>query len=132
MELLKESSAKYLIAASLESLHGQSRDWLNEVEFWKDEMAFFYKLIHMREPRVSFPTAGLADLEKELLSITSDKLGTLRTDIENHERYLREVMTSITTSTENEYRKRHITLAIRLSEMRTMITNFKRHVYAFI
>ncbi|MBA3706528.1 MAG: hypothetical protein H0W84_11715 [Bacteroidetes bacterium] len=45
MELLANPKSKYLLDAGLEILHEQSIEWLNDIEFWHDEIAFFYSLV---------------------------------------------------------------------------------------
>jgi hypothetical protein len=46
MKLLSNPKTEYLLDASFEYLHNESLEWLNEMDFWRDEMAFFQKLLH--------------------------------------------------------------------------------------
>ena len=92
MELLMNSKTDYLLEASLESLHAESMEWLNEIDFWSDEMTFFYRLLRKNQSNKAFPTAELAAVEMELVSLTSDKVNKLRNEIQNHERSLSAVM----------------------------------------
>ena len=121
-----------MLDASLETMHAQSREWLNEIDFWIEEMAFFYNLIHLREPHIFFPTAGLADLERELITLTSDHLHKLKMEIESHERALARMVRNISLDEEHEYRVRHRSLFEAMNRLQEGIRKFKKTVFAFV
>ena len=65
-ELLTSSKKDFLLEAPLEILHSESLEWLEEVEFWKDESAFFYALI-LEKTKLNpsaFNTKEAKDIEK--------------------------------------------------------------------
>jgi hypothetical protein len=132
MNLIANTKSEYLLEASLESLHAQSREWLSEVEFLIEEMTFFYNLIHLREPHIFFPTAGLADLEKRLVVLTSDHLSKLKVDIEAHERVLAAMVKNISLGEEREYRERHRDLFTEMNKLGDGIRKFKKSVFSFV
>lgn len=132
MELLGNPKTTYLLDASLETLHSESREWLNEIAFWNEEMAFFYKLIHLREPHIAFPTAGLADLEKKLIQITSEQLGKLKAAVEGHEHILGMLIRNNSFGEEREYRDAHRSLLGQVHEQQGIIKDFKKNVFSFI
>jgi hypothetical protein len=132
MKLITYPKSGSLQDASLETLHAQTREWLSEIDFWIEEMAFFYNLIHMREPHIFFPTAGLADLERELITLTSDHLSRLKIEIENHERVLARMVKNISLDEEREYRERHRTLSSGMNKLEVGIREFKKTVFAFV
>ena len=132
MEWITNSKSEDLVGASLETLHAQSREWLNEIDFWSEEMTFFYNLIHRSEPRIFFPTAGLADLERRLITLTSDHLTKLKIDIENHERVLAAMVKNISLEEEREYRERHRGLVGEMYELDEVIRKFKKTVFSFV
>lgn len=132
MKLITNPKSEYLQDASLETLHAQSREWLNEIDFWIEEMAFFYNLIHMREPHIFFPTAGLANLERELITLTSDHLSKLKIEVESHERVLARMVKNISLDEEREYRERHQNLLTEMNNLDVGIREFKRTVFSFV
>ena len=132
MEWITNLKSEHLQDASLEELHHQGREWLSELEFWIDEMTFYYKLLHMREPRIFFPTAGLAELEKVLVTLTSDHLMKLKIDIENHERVLATMIKNISLEEEDEYRAKHKVLLGEVLRLQERIREFKKSVFSFI
>lgn len=132
MELINAPKTEYLLDASLESLHAESREWLSDIDFWNEEMSFFYKLVHLREPHhLSFPSADLAGLEKELIRIAAD-LSEVKSAIEGHERTLRAVIQNTSLSEEQDYRERHRSLDMKVRRTHGLIRRFKKQVFAFI
>lgn len=132
MELIGNLKTEYLLDATLETLHAQSREWLGAISFWNEEMTFFYKLMHLREPHISFPTEVLAELEKTLIGITSEHLPHLRGEIEEHEHGLARLVKNNSLSEEREYRNAHRTLLGRIYEIQTIIRGFKKSVFGFV
>lgn len=132
MEWITNLKSEHLQDASLEELHRQGREWLSELEFWIDEMSFYYKLLHMREPRIFFPTSGLAELEKALVTLTSDYLSKLKIDVENHERILATMIRNISLGEEDEYRAKHKVLLDEVLRLQERIREFKKSVFSFI
>jgi len=132
MELITNPNSEYLHDASLETMHAQSREWLNEVDFWIEEMAFFYSLIHMREPHIFLPTVGIADLERELITLTSEHLLKLKMGVESHERALARMVKNISLDEEHEYRETHQRLLEEMNRLQEGIRKFKKSVFAFV
>jgi hypothetical protein len=132
MKLINAPATEYLLDASLESLHTESREWLSEIYFWSDEMSFFYKLINLREPHFPFPTADLAALEKELIQITTENLGKVKSEVRKHERALHAIVTNTSLVEERDYRDRHRSLLIEIHNTQSLIRKFKKNVYSFI
>lgn len=131
MELLTSPRTEYLLEASLVSLHAESREWLNAIAFWNQEMSFFYKLIHIREPHLDFPTEGIAEIERELIAITSDSLHQMKVSVEKHEEALRTMATNYSSGEETAYRDEHRKLVHAMYELQTQITKFKQRVYSY-
>src|ERR1035438_7363 len=79
MELLTKSKSDYLLNGSIEILHRQSMEWLNEIDFWKDEIAFFYALT-VKKTLNGFPDNLKSQenkIEKELIRISGGELDNL-------------------------------------------------------
>jgi len=83
-------------------------------------------------PHIFFPTAGLADLERELIILTSDHLHKLNLKIEDHERALARMVKNISLDEEHEYRVRHRRLLEDTSKLQEGIGKVKKTVFAFV
>lgn len=132
MQLLSNPKTDYLLEASLESLHAESLEWLNEIAFWSDEMAFFYKLLRKSQSLKAYPSAELAAVDLELVSLTSDKVDKLRNDVLRHERELSAVIRSISTGEEERYRETHRKLLMEIYDTHLQIRAFKKEVFSFV
>lgn len=85
MELLTTPKTAYLLDAGLEVLHAQAIEWLSEIEFWRDESAFFYTLVVNKTLKFVPVNAknSIEKIEKELVSITGGDLDDLQKEVED-------------------------------------------------
>lgn len=132
MELLTNPQTSYLLQADLAALHTESQSWLQEIEFWEDELAFFYKLLHSKFSSQAYPTEEIAALDKTLVGINSDKLTTVKELILNHERSLALALQRTSMQEEDSYRHAHRPLSNKMAEVYAVIKEFKQNVYAFV
>jgi len=131
MELLSYPNTKYLLEASTDSLQAESLEWLKEIDFWKDEMTFFYKLVHTRKAFTAFPTEELAFLDKELIRINSDKLDKLRKEVQDHEQLLATIIKTPTLMEKEKYSEAHHNILMELFAVSELIKDLKRTVFSF-
>ncbi len=132
MELLTYPKSEYLLDASIESLHAESKEWLRDIEFWKDEMTFFYNILNKKEVKTAFPTNELAALEKKLISIDSDKIATLRKQVQSHEQTLMRFVKTLLQDEEETYRETHRVLLNEIYTIASLIKDFKKEVFSFV
>lgn len=131
MELLTFPKNEYLLDASLEDLHAQSQAWMKEIDFWNDEIAFFYKLLRKKEVKDVFPARELAEIEKTLIRINSDDMLRLRDEVLNHERLLSTLIRSTSLDEEQVYREAHRRLYRDMYKLSELIRSFKKSVFSF-
>lgn len=131
MELLTYSKSAYLLNASLESLHVESREWLNEIGFFKDEVAFFQHFIQKKETIKSFPAQEFTALEKELINI-SNELDKIREKVESHEQSLAELFKSTRIQEEETFRQSHRKLLHEMYDLHFIFRKFKKNVFSFV
>lgn len=130
MKLLTPPKPIYLLDVNLEMLHEQSNEWMSEIAFWRDEAAFFYALI-LQETFKSVPIIAkksIKRIEKELISITVDELDILQKKVEQHEKFLNNLL--ITESHDEEtYRKKHRELAQEFVHFEKRFKALKKDVF---
>ncbi|MBL6448770.1 hypothetical protein JMN32_20830 [Fulvivirga sp. 29W222] len=131
MELLTNPKADYLLSASLESLHAESKTWLSEIDFWKDEMAFFYKLLTKKKLSVHFSSDKLAAIEKEIVRISNVELEKLKTEVREHEIMLAGLFKAKSLKEEG-YREAHSKFLKRMQETLQVIRELKKEIFAFV
>lgn len=131
MELLTYPNSKYLLEASIDSLHAESLGWLREIDFWKDEMTFFYKLLHTKNALPGFPTEELASIDKELIRINSDKLDKMKKEVQDHEQLLAAIIKTPTLMEKEKYSEVHHNLHLEIFAVSDLIKDLKRTVFSF-
>lgn len=132
MELLTNPKAEYLLGESLELLHAESREWLSEIDFCSEEMSCYYKLLHKNVPILGFPTKELAEMEKKMISISSEELTKVKSRVERHERELAALMKVTSSTEEYEYRHQHRVLVNDMYALRGSIRKFKEALFALV
>ena len=94
MKLLASSKKNYLLDAGIEILHEQSNEWLSEIAFWYDEVAFLYTLIGKKTVKF-VPLEAKAIIEKtefELQRLTDGELYSLKQTVVKQEKLLAYIM----------------------------------------
>lgn len=127
MELLEPTKSNFLLEAPLEILHEESLEWLEEIEFWKDEVAFFYKLMITKGERKP-PTKNLLSIQNQIIYFSSEKLDDLKLEIQTHERFLARMLKSVRQD-ENVYRSRHRALSKKISDTEKQFKEIKKKIF---
>jgi hypothetical protein len=130
MNLLTRHDASHLLGASLTSLHEQSISWLEEINFWQNEMTFLYKLLNKRMPIHSYPSEKLSVLEKELIDIQTSSLDKTKLKVLNHEQSLANIMHNPAATDEENFREKHQELSMEVYVLQDVIKRFKTVVFA--
>ncbi len=131
-QLLAPAKINYLLEAPLEILHEESMEWLEEIEFWKDEVAFFYKLIIRKADKKPRPkTKTMLGIESKLIYLSSEKLDDLKLEIQIHERFLARMMKSVKQD-EGAYRAKHKIIAKKVQDFEMEMKEIKSKVFALV
>ena len=133
MELLAPTKSNYLLEAPLEILHEESLEWLEEVEFWKDETAFFYKLIiqKSKERTPLLKTKQAKEAERHLIYISAEKLDDLKIEVDAHEKFLSRIINSKKLD-EGLYRSRHKAIAKKFQDFEKEFCDMKKKIFQLV
>lgn len=124
--------AGHLLEGSLEWLHRQTMEWLSDVEFWREELVFFYHLLRKQELQLYFPMQQVAVLEKELVKISSEEIKELEATLRKHEEKLRAILEAASKSNELDYRHDHKTILFAMKNFEETMRSFKKSVFALV
>lgn len=130
MELLKTSTANYLAEAGLDVLHTQTSEWLSEITFWRDEIAFYYSFM-LDKTNQWVPEKSKADLdaiEDEIISLSGGDLEDLQKMVIEHERFLNDLLDNHPEN-EHAYRIKHQQLAVRITQFEKRFQYLKKAVF---
>lgn len=133
MELLTSPKAAYLLEADLEVLHEESREWLNELSFWRDEIAFFYLLMIKKVDKNSSDNKSkLTHIQDELLRLSDKEFKELETNISEHERYLASLFENNSLADERSFREKHRVISFKIHDFEKQMRELKREIFAFV
>lgn len=133
MELATSSKTTYLLEAGIEILHEQSNEWLNEIAFWREEIAFFYAII-IKKTHISVPIDSkdaLNQIEKELDLLSGGQLDKLQKEVVEHEKSLY-VFLKDKVGTEREYRETHKKLVHEFEDFEKKFRQIKRDIFSLM
>ena len=123
---------KYTGVAELDHLHKQSREWLSDMAFWKDEAIFLKRLIdknfvHLMTGEGLSTAIKLSEKISHLIDIELKNLTGL---VEIHEGKLAELLENPQSKREEAFRKEHMQLAIRFRDLAMKNMSLKRRIFA--
>jgi hypothetical protein len=130
MKNLTSPKSTFLLEAPLEVLHSESLEWLEEVEFWKDEAAFFYALIieKTKQNPSAFNSKESKEVEKHLIYVSAEKIDDLKMEVQAHERFLARLMDNPKLD-EQLYRSRHKAIIEKIHAFENEFNEMKRKVF---
>ena len=134
MELLTSPKTTYLLEADLVVLHEESQEWLNEISFWRDEIAFFYTLmIRKVDKEYSLEDKNeLAHIQDEILSLSGREFTDIETIINQHESYLASLLKNNLLKDEQDYRNRHKVMASQMHAFNIRMQKLKKHIFTLV
>jgi hypothetical protein len=122
----------HLLDGSLEWLHRQTTEWLSDVEFWREELVFFYNVLRKQEFKPYFPMQEVAVLEKELVKISSEDVKALEATLNQHERKLSAIMQAMPPGNERDYRHEHRAIQSAMKNFEATMRGFKKSVFTLV
>ena len=134
MKLLTTSKRSYLLDAGTEILHEQSNEWLSEIAFWYDEVAFLYSLVVKKTIKfVPLEAKGIIEkTEFELNNLTSGELDNLKLVVEKHEKLLSNIIEQRDHTIEEIYREKHYQLTREIEKMERRMKLLKKDVFNLV
>ncbi|MDG1729463.1 MAG: hypothetical protein P8K68_07675 [Algibacter sp.] len=126
--LISNPKAKLLLGAALDILHFESREWLDTIEFLKDEIRFFENLLKQKESEES-NKQEFTKLLKNLDKIHIDFLEDLEDDIIQHESTLSKIVKGEKGLSDAVYRDKHSQLAKRMNTFTENFKTFKKIIF---
>jgi hypothetical protein len=123
--------AHYLLGAGLDILHFESREWLETIAFWKDEVRFFDNLLKKKEALEK----NNSDYEKMLKNIDKiyrDLFEDLEDSIIEHEQLLSRIEKAEKGLSDNDYREKHRHLFSRMNTFKNDFKTFKRIIFDYV
>ena len=123
--------SRLLLGAGLDILHFESREWIDTLEFWQDEVKFFNSLLNRQDP-LDKEKRTYGEMLKKLDEIHKDLFEDIKEDVYEHEKYLAKLEDGKKGVSDSQYREKHGQLKDRLETFSTDFKAFKQIVFEHI
>ena len=123
--------AQFLLGAGLDVLHHESREWIETIDFWKDEARFFDKLLNRMDP-IDKEKREYGQMLKVLDKIHKDLFQDLKDDVIKHEQFLSRLEKGEKGISDSEYRDKHMHLNNRIETFTKDFKAFKQIVFDYV
>ncbi|WP_282068980.1 hypothetical protein [Olleya namhaensis] len=120
----------YLLGAGLDVLHFESREWLNTIAFWKDEIRFFNDLLKRREASDK-SNSDYENMLKNLNKVHDDLFDDLEESVKVHEQLLSKIELAEKGISDNDYREKHAHILSRITTFNKDFKTFKKVVFDY-
>lgn len=122
-----KSKKDILIGEGLDTLHKESREWLNIIAFWKDEARFFTDLLDKEQVKASEYGQMLQYLDK----IHETLFDYLAEDIVAHESLLARLMKGEKGLSDQDFREKHANIRDQMDLFTKDFMEFKKMVFGY-
>ena len=120
----------FLLPRSLEDFHLQSREWLETLAFWKDEVRFFQILLKQRRESVK-DLSDFPGLLENLDTLHQHLFDYLTEEILAHERLLGRALNGEKGISDADYRDTHRKLGTKMQVFGADFRDFKKMVFGY-
>src|SRR5690554_4073780 len=127
---ISNPKAKFLLGAGLDVLHFESREWLDTIDFWKDEIRFFNDLLKKKESSEKNDPKH-QNMLKNLDTIYTDLFEDLEDSIVEHEQLLSRIELAEKGLSDADYREKHRQISLRMNTFAKDFKAFKRIVFDY-
>ncbi|TYC10562.1 hypothetical protein ES677_11515 [Bizionia gelidisalsuginis] len=127
---ISNPKAALLLGAGLDVLHFESREWLDTIDFYKDEVRFFDDLLKKKETSKN-NNPEYEKMLKNLDEIHSDLFNDLEDSIIKHEQFLSRLMQNEKGLSDSDYREKHGQISKRVATFTNDFKTFKRIVFGY-
>ena len=133
MKLLTLPVSEHLLDIGVEELHKQSVDWLSKINFWLDEMDFFYRLIADKKKNI-VPIVvqnTIWHVEKKLMKLSGTEILEIQNTVTKHEQELNLIMMN-KMNEEEIFREFHFELNLKIKTFEKQYIHLKKEVFELI
>ena len=119
-----------LLGAGLDVLHQDSQEWLDTIDFWKDETRFFADLLQKKVTKDG-TKSDYGKMLNNLDKIHADLFDYLTDDIVAHEKLLARIYKGEKGLADGDYRNQHRKLNARMDVFTNDFKEFKKMVFGY-
>jgi len=124
------SKQDILLGTGLNALHVESREWLETIAFWKDEIRFFANLLQEKETKEN-AKSELGRILKSLDKIHAEIFDYMSEDIIRHESLLARLQKGEKGFADIDYRNQHDKFKSTMAKFENEFRDFKKLVFNY-
>lgn len=128
--ILSNPKKELLLGAGLNIFHFESREWLDTIAFWKDEVRFFDVLLKKKETSEK-TNSEYVEMLKNMDKIHADLFDDLEDRIVEHEKLLSRIEQSEQGLSDGDYREKHRHIHTRIEIFTNDFKTFKKIVFDY-
>jgi hypothetical protein len=122
----------YLLQGSLETLHFETKEWIDEVKFWIDELTILSDLVDHKIAHNNLEDQIHRDLQLNMNSMLDLMSNGILHTLFGHENFLSSLFSTNENLNENDYREKHKEIALNMIRLKNDIKALKKRVFQFL
>lgn len=122
--------AQFLLGAGLDVLHFESKEWLDHINLWKDEITFF-NVVLKKKSTSEKSDSNYQKILNNIDTIYNDLFQDLEQSIIEHEKLLSKIEKGDKGLSDNDYREKHQQILLRMNTFTKDFVKFKKMLFDY-
>ncbi|NRS88456.1 hypothetical protein HNQ02_001370 [Flavobacterium sp. 7E] len=122
--------AQFLLGAGLDVLHFESKEWLDHINLWKDEITFF-NVVLKKKSTSEKSDSNYQKILNNIDTIYNDLFQDLEQSIIEHEKLLSKIEKGDKGLSDNDYREKHQQILLRMNSFTKDFVKFKKMLFDY-
>ncbi|MCG2459335.1 hypothetical protein K8352_01080 [Flavobacteriaceae bacterium F89] len=127
-----ETKTKQILEPSLVSLHIETKNWIEDIHFYFDELTFLNDLIRKKIGSTTYRDQEHKDLYRNVDDMLKKLYGELLSELNAHEAYLSDLMDLKQNVNDEDYRSRHEAIERKLYALEQGLRNLKKSLFKYV
>lgn len=130
MKWLSSQKTEYMLQASFDVLFEETREWLDEITFIREEIAFYHSLLAKHQSIT--PATTTTALSARLVQLKADLNGNFMRSLVAHSNELAEMMRTFTMGRHEPYRNTHLELGEEVNRLLRVFKDIKHDIFLYL
>ncbi|MDN5201795.1 hypothetical protein QQ008_10490 [Fulvivirgaceae bacterium BMA10] len=134
MEQLELENIDFLKERNLEDLHYSSKQWLFNIDFWRQELNFFQNLLDTQAKHVTTvdQKKQIDHFQNLIIYYQGELLDEFHQKVRRHEKRLKNLLINNESPTDLSYRENHNLLFDQIISFDNQFKKYKLELYSFM
>jgi hypothetical protein len=123
---------KHMLTANLETLYFETEDWINETDFYKEELHFLKEIVQNKIENTTLKGQAHKEIYRHIEKMLVQLFDEITSSLKDHKKYLSDVISLKIKADKKEYRSLHAEIGQKMSTLRRGITDLKRSIFKYV